>query len=90
MRPRRIGSPSTACGAGKCPPRFRIAGSWLGASGRTCSTTKTAAARPRGKPAAIFKSGWTPPLDAPMTMTSSVMGTFLQRSCVARSVARLW
>ena len=64
MRPRRIGSPSTACAAGIDPARLRMAGSWLGTSGRTCTTTKMAAGRFAGRPPTSFNSGSNPPLDA--------------------------
>src|SRR5947209_3634177 len=65
-----MGSSSTACATGMAPTRLRIAGSWLGASGRTCRTTNRAAGKLAGSPARMVLSASTPPLEAPMTTTS--------------------
>src|SRR5215831_3730173 len=60
-----------------------MAGRWLGASGRTCTTMKMAAGRSAGSAPTSAMSGCTAPLDPPMTMRSCVMGWALQTLCGA-------
>src|SRR5437762_13289914 len=70
MRPGTIGSPSFGCIAGTGPALVSTLGSTLFTPGARCQTTKSAAGRSAGRPAASFSSACMPPAEAPITTMS--------------------
>src|SRR5215469_15047403 len=71
MRPRRIGSPSTALAACNGPERSRIRGRACPPVAGTCSTTSSAAGRLAGSALSRARSGWRPPAEAATTTSST-------------------